>query len=363
MIVFGLPLRSLIILTIITIILALNHDPITKKGTIWYDNQYYAKWIESVIPHLFKNNLKKHDTESECEYILPTKFGENPQRLYSQLCKFSNKVFLSLPNPDCIGKKDMLWNNLVKYHGIKEAMNIMPMSYSLPLEYTQYKKNFSSHRKMMFKKNTQRQKGLYLTNKFQTEKQISDQKYIVAQQYLEHPLLYRSHKINLRVYLVLVCTENTINAYVFNDGIVSYTPKAYNPNSVDDNSHISSFYNSKPLYKKGFPITTKRLIMETKLPKGILYSQINDKSKSVVQAITPEILNSAPCSFGTNKCVELFGIDFFVDEDLKCKILEVNIGPGMESENKEDNETRSLLLSSMCDLIISNNSSNFFQIQ
>ena len=371
--------RSIIILIIVLVLLVVDMLVVDVEttnaiaNTFYYDQGYYAKWIEKIIVVLNTNNIDQIQEEKKAQYIVPTVFNKNPKTLYRQLGMHNNKIFLSIPNPDCIAKKDLLWKNIKEYWGLKVASDVMPMSYAFPDDYDLYTNNYSFNRKIIFKQNKQQQKGLYITKKKLKISDISTQKFIVGQHYLDDPYLYNRHKINIRLYLAIVCGHDNVEAFVFNDGIISYTEKVFDKKDNSDEAHIASFYKSKSLYNLGYPITVNRFLNKENINHSHFFSKMLKQSKFIVSAVTHKILNSFPYPCGPdNKCAELFGIDFYIDSKLSPKVLEINVGPGMSSFNNKDKQMRNKLLNdflrlpkllNLKDTNTTNRASNFYQIQ
>jgi hypothetical protein len=45
-------------------------------------------------------------------------------------------------------------------------------------------------------------------------------------------------------------------------------------------------------------------------------------------------------NYKSNKCIEVFGADIFVDTLGNCRLLEINIGPGMKPFSEKDSVLR-----------------------
>ena len=78
------------------------------------------------------------------------------------------------------------------------------------------------------KKNIQRKQGLKMTNKLDEIISASKDNFKVAQLYMKNTYLINKRKLNLRIYLLIVCKDNKMTAYVNKEGKCLYTNKDYN---------------------------------------------------------------------------------------------------------------------------------------
>ncbi len=162
-----------------------------------------------------------------------------------------------------LGNKKQLWINLANYYGRKIASEIMPPSYVFPQDKDVFKKAFDKNKMYMMKAEKQRQEGLKLSNKYDEIINSHKDKYVVVQEYIENPLAYNGHKLNFRVYLLVVCKNGLFSSkdgYIYNDGIISYAKHTdQNNNTINFDNGVASFYTSKDLYNKGYPIVLSDL--------------------------------------------------------------------------------------------------------
>lgn len=341
---------------------------IIVSGYLHYDNQmskkrkyYYCKdksnltsviklaenlKVTSLIPGTIKNSI----------YILPCgSFHKSRNDVIKYMEKYNNKVFFLTPNNSLIGNKYQLWRTLVNYYGVDGASKITPYSYLMPDDYKKYLKEYSPKVKMIFKTNQQRQEGLYITNSLIPLLMIKKEKFLVAQRFLTNPLLFHNKKITYRLYLLLVTDKNAIYPYVYDDGLIYYTKNNYTQHNNKEFYNIASFYDSKKLYERGYPITFRDFLktLHKKNSEKILKNSM-DKLKGLVESIKKPIFQNV--NYKENRCCELFGIDFFVNETYDCRILECNIGPGMKSFNKEDEKLRNDLFKNIINLLEYGNS-------
>jgi hypothetical protein len=336
------------------------------KKTINEQQYFHYNGKENVTIHnkltniLLKNNVKQTFVKNDAKYILFNSYKTQAKALKADLILFDNKVFFSIPNNYILGNKYYIWKTLKTYYGSK-ASDIMPFTYLLPKEYNNYIKNYNPTDKFIFKSDKQRQEGLFLTKSKVSKTMITSEKFLVAQKYNSNSILYKNHKINTRIYLVIICSDNEFSAYIYYDGIISYTKKIYNTDSIDSEDSITSFKESYHLYKKKYPITLLQYLNTmNKNNKNTIIYNIKKQIKQLLIGCKSELIKNI--KFNNNKCCELFGIDVFIDKELNCSILEINIGPQLNHHNNIDKRIREHLLFDMANLVIHNKNNNFYQL-
>ena len=317
------------------------------KGYIYSDGSYYGRWIQK-LRKLYPNyGIYESKKFQECDFILPTEYSKNQNRLKTLFSNdnrnLSNRIVIfGIPNNLEFGYKEKLWNN------VKSLKNVMPECFELPREFSKLR-NLKTHVNIIYKSNKQRQKGLYLTNRILNSKFIKKNKFVVAQKFFNNPYLYNGHKINLRTYLMVVCfKKNRVNhvvGYLYDDGIVSYAKKKFDL-SLNREKQIASFYNSKRLYDQKYPITLKEIFKEHPRLHHTTFPIIINKTKRVFGNVKRKIIKNgnSEFDFGNFACIEIFGLDWMIDNNLNAWLLEANLCPGMEAYNSKDEIMRLGLL-------------------
>ena len=182
---------------------------------------------------------------------------------------------------------------------------------------------------MILKKDVQRQTGLKFVNT------ISDLKdnYVVCQKVLTNPFLVNNRKINLRIYLLVVCTEN-VNMYMYNDGFVYYTQKEYSA-TISFETHITTGYVDRKLYETN-PLTLQDLYVHLGKDKEvilkrnifILMNNVHTAYKKPVHA--NDTNTEGVCNFA------ILGIDLAPDQNLEVTLMEMNKGPDLNEKDERD---------------------------
>jgi hypothetical protein len=327
----------LIVTLIVLILFGINN---TNKST-YISNSENISYIDSLTQKEFISN--KYNSRS-CDYSKYLFVEYDELEYYSD--RYHNKIFSNIPNNRIISNKSQIWETLKN----NNSQHITPFTFILPNEYEEYKKSCGS-KKFIFKNNKQQQKGLKLVDKCESL-EISNE-YLVAQIYMLDPYLYKGHKINIRLYMIINVNSKGIFGYVSDDGIVSYTKNIYNEYTIDPNSNIASFYDSRKLYDDNFPITLNEFENYEIYFKCVeLTKQLFDSYRNAMKDYVVK---------NENSYYEIFGIDYFVDSKENPLILEVNSGPGMTPYGKKDKIMRDRVIENYF-YIMTNNNINYVKL-
>jgi hypothetical protein len=243
---------------------------------------------------------------------------------HNNVDKYNKTIFLSHNNNKLISNKMQLWQTLKNYYGISKASTITPMTFLIPFDYNQYLKQ-GLNKKIIFKQNTHRQEGLFVTNQIQSLDFLTKEDFIVGQIFIENTLRFHNYRVSFRMYLVLGCVSNIFESYIFDDGMVYYGTE-----------NIASFYESSNLYLK-YPIIISDLEYQMNI-------QIRDIMIKQIKLLVLAIKNNFCGNDKKNKFYEIYGIDFQITDDFKAYILEVNSGPGMDANDFRDEKLRNNLM-------------------
>lgn len=333
------------LITIIIIILLFTISCKNKEKT-WY--QCRGKQTQKLFKEtLLQNGYKRTYDKQNCDIYLPCK---NTMNEFNKLSKNKKEIIMMLPNNWIIGTKKYLWHILEQTYGRQFAKTIMPNTYIMPKDIELLKKNYKGT--YILKQEKQRQQGLLLSNNINHILNNID-KYKVVQKYDNNTMLFKNKKINIRIYLLLVCENGQLKGYCFDDGIISYTKNNYVNNSTNNDDSIASFYSSKKLYDNGYPITNKTFFQHNHNKK---YNWA--KIMINIQQILIYIIHAVEkymCANNGSKMCELFGADFIISKNGQPKILEINKGPGMTPYNQIDKQMRTKLQHDIINIIINNN--------
>jgi hypothetical protein len=228
-------------------------------------------------------------------------------------------------------------------------------------------------------------------NKDEILKGFSDQ-YVVAQELLSDPYLIRDRKTNMRFYLLLVCQNNEVSAYVHNDGFMYYTKVPFIKNSKEFAPNVTTGYIERWIYKvnplthsdfrnylddhnRELVLSEKELIKNNTNNQKISENTNNQKISNVVFSRIYELLKKVVIAVQHTVCqgthlqnnitFQLFGVDIAVSDSLEPKIIEINIGPNLGTHDGRDSEIKHTIVRDIfkvLKIVPDTNSHNFIQL-
>ena len=319
--------------------------PLTK---LWYkcpkDNYSNLMFIDA----LTRDNYKRtYDTNWDIYLYCNGKLSNNDFKNV-QISNSNQKIAFIYNNYE-IGGKKKLWNNVKEYYGRDIAETILPPTYIFPEDKDLFESRYVKGNYYVLKNKKQRQKGIVLTSDINEILNYKENKFNIIQEFIGSSLLFKGHKMNFRIYLVIIINNSKVSAYMYNDGIVSYAKKY--DKEITFNNSIASFYKSQKLYDADYPIILSQLKKELDLPWTNLMDKIKHKLKLIVESASSKFLefDKKVTSF------QLFGADVMFNEKLDPFILEINLGPGMKPHNEHDEKMRSDLMDNVVQLVNSPN--------
>lgn len=287
-------------------------------------------------------------------------------------------------------RKDLLRKSLQRFTDfgskISESFEIMPQTFVLPHEYTQFVTAFTSYesckRETSISNSTRGQQdhiedsqsknywimkpvGLSRGRGISLVQDINAVTYSqasVIQRYVDKPLLLKGYKFDLRLY-VLVTSFQPLEAFIYRDGFARLSTQAYSTSADDlDNKFIhltnSSIqkYNTdalssdNPLQAPSSDVGGSKIRLEgpgglwkrlDTCLKGISCEELWQRICLVVLkslVVVDEKIHHQPCSF------EVFGYDIIFDESCKPWLLEVNASPSLARENSIDHKVKNAMI-------------------
>ena len=168
---------------------------------------------------------------------------------------------------------------------------------------------------------------------------------VLAQHYIDNPLLYKGYKFDFRIYMMVTSVEPLIVHY--HDGFLRNSLIKYDKNSSISGVHITNTSKSKKIIKECKEKGTKHNGMDYKQLRDFQMKTLEDLQEYLLEIgkitdknwldnylrpefkrafmsmakMSEEHLHDSPDVF------ELFGVDFVIDDDLKLYIVEVNASP------------------------------------
>lgn len=266
------------------------------------------------------------------------------------------RIFI-VNNADELTSKNNLWKNLVYKYGRDIASQLSPVSYILTdkNDMDLFEKEYDPSKIYILKKNIQRQEGLLITQNKHEIKKASNDMYAVVQELLQDPYLIDGRKINMRIYLLLVCQNNEISAYVHREGFMYYTKVPFKKGTIDNDHNITTGYIDREVYEKN-PLTHSdfRKYLDDPdrectypelqiknygyLLSAIVFNRIYVLLQKVVLAVSHTICQGSHLQ--PYITFQLFGADIAIDDQLKPKIIEVNKGPDLGVKDDRDSNVK-----------------------
>jgi tubulin polyglutamylase TTLL5 len=326
--------------------------------------------INSVIKKaLTKNGMKKTTSNCDWDVYIPCTYNKLNKQIRTVPKNLNDgdktrKVFV-IDNADELCSKNNIWRNLVKSYGRTKASKMMPMTYILnnkdDMKY--FKNEYNKNKLYILKKNIQRQKGLLITNDIDTITKASRDRYVVVQELLQDSYLIDDRKINLRVYILIVCNKGAIETYIYNDGFVYYTADKFKKGSSEYGPNITTGYIDRKVYEHN-PLThmdlryyfdnKKRLL--SKVERDILskkekishnvFNSIYNLIKDVVRGMDGIICKKNSSLYDTTS-FQLLGADIAINDNLTPQLIEINKGPDLGAKDDRDSALKASVVNDM----------------
>lgn len=355
-----------------------NVHPTTYNNITQLYYQHPDGKLNSISKKVLNELHLKHTSKLDDDWVLyiPKNYNYVELELAKLKPKNNQQLIYAIKGCDTICSKNQLWFNLRSYYGRKKAQNIIPETFNLNDEddISFFKKgylntNLKNKTTFILKKNIQGKRGLHLVNN--SEKAIREGKlnnFKIIQKYLVNPYLINKRKVNLRLYVIIICHLDKQEWLLFNEGKCIYSNKEFDRlKSLDDKGILD-----KEQHFTSYNLDTKKVYLDEKLPESLqdLKMYLGDvKYGNLMETINKLLLliKSAYSSrlgkidtLKNNKCFQLFGLDFIMDINLKPYLLEFNKGPAMSIKSPKDKLLKKKLLSSMFKLLLFNmKQSNF----
>lgn len=212
-------------------------------------------------------------------------------------------------------------------------------------------------RPMLLKKNVQRQIGIsFVTNVTDITHNKDSNQNVVCQVLLTNPYIVGSRKINMRVYLLVVCDTSLKRtlAFIYNDGFMYYTKEHYSKVVVNADTQITTGYIDRDVYKHN-PLTIQDFTSTilTKKERNVFQTNLKGLFKQVMESYKP-LLDLNEFDNGPNHFV-ILGCDIAPDENLNIKLLEINKGPDLSFKDERDGQLKLEMVKNAMNIVKSQN--------
>ncbi len=273
--------------------------------------------------------------------------------------KEDQKLFV-IHNADHIAAKNMLWQHIYDKYGREKAKEIIPDTYRLynKEDMKEFSKNYRKDKLYIMKKNIQRQEGLKITNDYNFITRSTNDDYVIVQELLQNPYLVSGRKINMRVYVLVICHKGEIEFHAHRNGFMYYTSDKFKPNSLEIGPNITTGYIDRQVYKEN-PLTLEdfRKYLDSDRPLSDREKSVKNDSRisehvfSNIYNTIKKCLESLKLNICKNKKLdqsitfELFGADIALDNKLNAQIMEINKGPDLSAKDDRDKEVKTKVVS------------------
>ncbi len=331
---------KLLILLFILLCLVFLQDK--REGFISYKK---CGRIPVVIKEIYKNK-EFNEKNEDYDLYFPCGYNYIENELKTlKLDNFKQKVY-GISGCDSIVAKDTIWSLLYKYYN-KESDKIMPRTYITRNheDINRFISEFVPGKYYLLKKNVQRQLGIEMyNNKNNILQRINDDpSYAVIQELLTDPFLINKRKINLRVYMLVICKKGNVRAYYHKNGFMYYTKELFDKNNITYDNVITTGYIDRQVYVDN-PLTLNDFrgwLNKNNYSSNKLDMNIKNNLKSVIIAVKNNICRGTNTK--NNTTFQLFGTDLAPDSKLDIKIMELNKGPDMSFKDERDGEVKKKL--------------------
>lgn len=304
---------------------------------------------------LIQNNIKPSE---HFDLYIPCNYTHCEKEIISLFQKqnYKNKFFFMIDGCDYLAGKDALWSITEQKYGREISSTILPNTYLLPKQLSSF--IFDKNKRYILKKNIQRKEGIKITNNFQEINNAHKEDFKIVQEYIDNIYCFKNHKINFRLYILIISRYGKTKYYLYNNGKCIYANKPLKPNSNETEEQITSIHLDTNIYNK-FPLTTKEFgAINQNWEKTFKHIQ-NNLSK-LLKAFKHYITQNE--NLKKNISFQLFGTDIILNDQMYPYILEFNKGPSLIPVNQKDKMLKSNLLKDMLDLVCYNKINNYIEL-
>jgi len=369
-----------------------NIPPLDKSNPKWTRTdtcKYYMN--QTTYNALADNNILQTTQHEEADVIFPCGYNEIDKEIRTLPNVYYNdngpkRVFI-IDGADEITAKNYLWKNIIRHHGLQRAKELSPNTYLLTEPYrsadlVRLENDHYSGKMYILKKNIQRQTGLEITNDLNNIKNNKNG-YVLVQELLQDPYLVSGRKINLRVYVVVVCHQESTDVYMFNNGFMYYTKQLFVKGDNKPDNYITTGYVERDVYHKN-PLTHNDFKRYLDMNEGDQYHETNPPRKlypqeklireqgllvsEVIFKRIEELLRDVFISFKGNICrrrdernnevpiyydysIQIFGADVAINDQLQPQIMEINKGPDLNPKDDRDGRVKRKLVNNTLELL------------
>lgn len=333
----------------------------------WARNKECKYEVSKTLKKILNNSSLQETDKDDWALYLPCTYNNISEEIANISPKMDDQRIFIINNADELSGKNNIWKNFVKTFGRQGAKQYMPLTYRLDdtMDMINFQKEYNPKKLYILKKNIQRQEGLKITRNKEVILNAHNDNYVIVQELLQDPYIINDRKINMRFYLLLVCKNNDIDAYVYNNGFMYYTKETFIPNSDKIGPNITTGYIDRSVYKTN-PLTHKdfkkyldsdrnysdeeiNILESNQKISDVVFSRIYDLLKQVVKSVKHTVCIDSHL----NKYItfQLFGADVAINNKLIPQLMEVNKGPDTSCKDDKDCDVKTNMVKDILKVI------------
>jgi len=332
----------LIILIILSIHLCKSNKLIEGFKLQYYKCKKYGN--TKVIQNFFdKYKIQRSNNEKIWDIYVPCGYNYVEDELKNIYPTSNHQKIFGINGCDHIVSKNGLWDILDKTYGRPIAKRLMPESFILhnSRDMELFTKSYDSHKIYLLKKNIQRKQGILLTRNLDEIMSNRGTDFRVVQEYVSDLYLVKNRKINLRIYMLVVCQQDKVEVYLHRYGKCLYTNKDYTSDNLDLEQHLTSLNLTQDVYQDR-PQTFQQLkaYLGTSEFQRLMDNMV--KNLIMVMKASKRYLCKLK-NINKNISFQLFGLDYIFTKNMFPYLLEMNKGPDMSLKNEEDGRLKNMV--------------------
>lgn len=257
-------------------------------------------------------------------------YGKTFQQEMDQLQANNNhQLIAGIGGCHYMTSKRSLWVIQEKAYGRKKASELLPATYLIDedhdreLLFSKFEKT-----KILLKGKQQKRKGLQLAHSWIDIKRAARKGNIIAQELLENIFSIDCHRLQLRMYLLLIAQNGLIKAYLYNNGKCLYS---LNRDNMTLHDYIQT---EQPFGDSPLPFSLLELRQHIKQDFKHLHLKIKNNLTSCLNGCLKYM--GYQTNLWQNKTFQFFGVDYIMSPELKPFLLEINKGPSLKAKDGKD---------------------------
>ena len=328
-----------------------NYKKCPEKKVRGITKKIFDKYDVNDINEVNKKNNNEGKEKEKWDLYMPCGYNRVEMELTGIKTDNENQMIFGISGCDRIVSKNSLWSVMKDKFGRERASKMMPETYVLSdkQDMKAFQKKFDKSKYYVLKKNVQRKQGIKFSNNLEEINKAASDNFRLVQKYIDDCFVINKRKLNLRIYMVVVCQKGNIEVYGHKLGKCLYTSKDVSDSKVPifEENVTNSYLVEKHIIDKN-PLTLVDL--GTYLDKNgydddILFERIYQLMRNLSQAIMKPLCKLD--SLKNNKSFQLFGLDVIFNDKLEPLLLEINKGPDMIPKDNHDEELKTKVQADM----------------